>query len=125
MFSRFSHPRFNQRSRQLIDNIWLNAKAQPMYASHQIIKDETSYADGGAIAIMVGKNGQLLNMFLFYPAYDGSGKIGSCAIYGNFLEGHKQAIERSMQLFNLPVESVEWDQGMETFLDVTLKDYNL
>lgn len=115
----------NSQSRQLIQNIYLNAKLHPMYTGYEIIKDENTYADGGAIAVMVGKSNHLINMFLFYPACDNSGKIGSVAIYGSSLPGHKQAIERSMQLFGLPVESVDWDEGIEVFLDVTLEDYNL
>lgn len=35
----------------------------------------------------------------------------------------KSAIERSMNLFGLPVESINWDAGYEKFLDVTLADY--
>lgn len=103
----------------------MNAKSHPMYASYEVIKDESTYFNAGAIAIIIGKNNSVYNMFLFFPAWDDSGKIGSVAIYGRSLEGHKQAIERSMQIFGLPVESVEWDTGMERFLNVTLKDYNL
>jgi len=114
---------FNQHSRQLINNIWINAKAHPMYAGYNITKDEASYFDAGAVAIKLESPKGSMNMFLFYPAYDGSGKIGSCAIYGTNLAGHKQAIERSMTLFGLPVESIEWDEGIERFLDVTLEDY--
>ncbi|MDE7025813.1 MAG: hypothetical protein K2O88_08045 [Paramuribaculum sp.] len=119
----FSRLHLNLQSRQLINNIWMNAKNHPMYADYNVIKDEASYADAGAIAIRLDSPRGAMNMFLFYPAYDGSGKIGSCAIYGGQLEGHKNAIERSMKLFGLPVESVEWDEGYERFLDVTLKEY--
>ena len=113
----------NQHSRELINNIWVNARNHPKYANYEVIKDEASYFSAGAIAIKIISPNGSMNMFLFYPAYNGSGKIGSCAIYGNQLNGHKIAIERSMNLFGLPVESVEWDQGYEKFLDVTLADY--
>lgn len=119
----FNRLHLNQHSRQLINNIWVNAKGHPMYAGYNVVKDEASYFDAGAIAIKLESPKGLMNMFLFYPACDGSGKIGSCAIYGFQLEGHKQAIERSMKLFGLPVETVEWDEGYEKFLDVTLEDY--
>lgn len=119
----FSKLHLNQQSRQLINNIWMNAKSHPMYAGYNIVKDEISYSDAGAIAIRVDSPRGVMNMFLFYPAYDNSGKIGSCAIYGYQLEGHKRAIENSMKLFGLPVESVEWDEGYERFLDVTLEEY--
>ncbi len=113
----------NQRSRELIQNIWINAKNHPMYASYDICLDEASYFNAGAIALNIVRNGNLYNMFLFYPNANNDGSIGSVAIYGGSLIGHKQAIERSMQLFGLPVESVKWDEGYEKFLDVTLKPY--
>lgn len=119
----FNRLYFNQRSRQLINNIWMNAKSHPMYADYSVIKDEVSYFDAGAISIIIQSPRGTANMFLFYPAYDGSGKIGSCAIYGANLIGHEKAIERSMTLFGLPVDSIDWDEGLERFLDVTLKDY--
>lgn len=120
MFCRLN---FNQYSRLLINNIWMNAKSHPMYVGYNITKDEASYADAGAVALILCSSRGKENMFLFYPACDGSGKIGSCAIYGYQLQGHKNAIEHSMKLFGLPVESVEWDQGNERFLDVILADY--
>lgn len=115
----------NRQSRLLIHNIWLNARNHPMYASYQIIKDETKYSDGGAIAITISKGDRPMNMFLFYPACNDSGNIGSVAIYGSSLPGHKQAIEKTKKLFGLPVESVDWDEGVEIFLDVIIQDYSL
>lgn len=119
----FSRLHFNQQSRQLINNIWTNAKSHPMYAGYNVSKDEVSYSDAGAIAIILQSPRGNSNMFLFYPACNASGKIGSCAIYGTNLTGHKQAIERSMTLFGLPVDSVDWDEGLERFLDVSIKNY--
>lgn len=119
----FSRLYLNQNSRQLINNIWMNTKRHPMYADYNVSKDETSYFDAGAIAIILQSPRGSSNMFLFYPACDASGKIGSCAIYGYNLAGHKQAIERSLTLFGLQVKSVDWNEGVECFLDVTLKDY--
>ena len=119
------HLYLNQQSCELINNIWHNAKLHPSYANYNVIKDAASYSRNGAIAIKIESPSKARNMFLFCPAADGSGKIGSVAIYGVQLEGHKRAIERSMTIFGLPVESVEWDNGFERFLDVTLKDYIL
>lgn len=113
--------RFNAQSRTLINNVWLNTKNHPMYASYSIEKDEISYDN--AIAIIVSKNDTVINMFLFCPSEINNGKIGSVAIYGQQLEGHKQAIERSMLLFGLPVEEIVYDEGKELFLDVRLSDY--
>lgn len=114
---------FNRHSEYLIDNIWVNAKQHPMYASFEIQKDSESYADAGAVAIKILKSNQPINMFLFYPSCDGSGRVGSCAIYGTHLDGHKAAIERSMQIFGLPVESIVVDEGLEKFLDISIKKY--
>ena len=119
-----SHQTLNSQSFQLIQNIWVNAKNHPMYSSYIVEKDILTYADAGAVAILLGNSRRTSqNTFLFYPASDGSGQIGSVAVYGTTLEGHKNAIEKSMLIFGLPVESVEWDHGKETFLDVTLKKY--
>lgn len=117
----FSHFSFNSQSRQLIRNIYQNANGHPMYATYQVEMDEVSYADAGAIAIKITKNGSPVNMFLFYPS--NVGKIESCAIYGYQLEGHERAIRRSMLLFGLPVLNIEWGCGIEISLDVTLANY--
>lgn len=119
-----SHKTLNAQSFQLIQNIWVNAKNHPMYSSYIVEKDAVTYADAGAVAILLGNSRHTVrNLFLFYPASDDSGQIGSVAIYGTTLEGHKEAIEKSMKIFGLPVQSIEWEQGKETFLDVTLKKY--
>lgn len=119
-----SNQTLNTQSFQLVQNIWVNAKNHPMYSSYIVEKDALTYADVGAVAILLSNREHTLqNMFLFYPAPDGSGQIGSVAIYGTTLEGHKEAIERSMQIFGLPVEMIQWEHGKETFLDITLKKY--
>ena len=120
MFHRFF---LNQHSRNLIDNIYVNTINHPSYSNYKIYKDEATYAPAGAIALILTSPKGSQNMFLFYPALDGSGRIGSCAIYGALLNGHKTAIERSMRLFGLEVESIKWDEGIERFLDVTLCEY--
>ena len=112
----------NSRSRELINRIWFGLKHHPMYSSHEIIKDEVSYSDAGAIAIKVKLNCSPVLMFLFYPSY-GNGNIDSVAIYGNGLDAQKRAIESSMQIFGLPVKSIKWDRGIERFLDVALDSY--
>lgn len=115
----------NSQSRALVNNIYINAKRHPWYASYDIVEDDMSYSNGGAVAIKVSRESRIVNMFLFFPSEDNSGRIGSVAIYGNQLSGHKQAIEHSMQLFGLPVDSVDWNQGYERYLDVTLKAYTV
>ena len=96
----------NQQSRQIIRIICQNARTHPIFSSYQVVRDDTTYADGSATAIWIGKDDTIVNMFLFFPSCDNSGRIGSVAIYGHFLSGHKTSIENSMLLFGLPVESV-------------------
>ena len=117
----FHHLSFSKRSREIINGIWENAKRQPMAAKYNVIMDESSYFSAGAIAIRFESSHGLSNMFLFFPSPEG--EICSCAIYGlqSQLINYKNVIERSMSLFGLPVESVEWDEGYEKFLDVTFK----
>lgn len=112
----------NLRSREIINNIWLNLKYHPKYSSFEIIKDEISYSDAGAIAIKVRLYNSPVLMFLFYPSYN-IGDIDSIAIYGNGLTTQKREIESTMQIFGLPVRSINWDEGVECFLNVTLDSY--
>lgn len=117
------HNTLNAQSFQRIQNIWMNAKNHPLFSSYDVREDLLTYADAGAVAIILDDKREQRNMFLFYPATDDSGRIGSVAIYGTTLFGHKQAIERSKLVFGLPVDSVSLEHGEETFLDVTLKEY--
>lgn len=120
----FWRPQFDQRSKWLINTILKNFQCNPMYVAYRIEKNEILYSDAGAIAIILFKNEVIVNMFLFYPSPSYNGKIDSIAIYGSQLEGHKRIIESSMKIFDLPVERVEWDEGIEKFVDVTLQDYD-
>lgn len=119
MFNMFNTERFNSQSLNFIDNICANGNKA---MSFEFVKDEVTYI--GAIAIKVYKNAGLINQFIFYPTYDG--KIESISIFGLQINGHKEAIESSMKVFGLPVESVEVDNmNDQDFLEVTLEDYNL
>lgn len=77
----------------------------------------------GVHGIMIKKNGTPCNLFLFYPMPGGCGEIQSIAIYGDGLREHYKAIESSMSIFGLPVESIQNDYGLEPFIDVYLKKY--
>ena len=77
----------------------------------------------GRLICYLHKNiGQVINLFLFYPQYGGSGKIGSIALYGANLQGHYNAMRSSMTAFGMPISDIQFDSGIETFLDITL-DY--
>lgn len=111
----------NKDSHNRIENIVTGFKNFPMYAAYSI---ESYCYDvrSGAYAIEVTKNGQPLNLFLFYPGPDG--EIGSIAIYGSALQGHYNAIKSSMTIFGMPVKSVDMDySGISDFVDVFLEKY--
>ena len=76
----------------------------------------------GAHALEVLRNGEIINLWLFYPGIDG--KIGSIAVYGNYLQGHLNAILSSMTVFGMKVSSAEMDySGMSDFIDIYLEEY--
>ena len=77
----------------------------------------------GVHGIGIRKNGTPCNLFLFYPMPGGCGEIESIAIYGQCLHEHYKAIESSMSIFGLPVDSIQNDFGLEPFIDVHLKKY--
>ncbi len=92
-----------------------------MYMSYSI---NTYWYDKsqGMYALEVTKNGQLFNLWLFFP--DRFGKIESIAVYGMFLDGHLKAIESSMTVFGMPVTSVNMDNyGKAPFVDIYLAPY--
>lgn len=113
----------NQDSLSRIDNIVTGFRNYPSYSAYDI----QSYVYDlrmGVHAIEVSKNGEIINLLLFYPTPTQDGKIESIAIYGAFLQGHLNAIKRSMLAFGMKVESVEIDHsGIEDFVDVYLEDY--
>ena len=104
-----------------INNIVMGFKNHPMYAYYDI-RSYVYDARGGVHALEVGKNGRLINLWLFYPGVDG--EISSIAVYGAYLEGHLKSIKSSMTVFGMPVESAEMDySGMSDFIDIYLKPY--
>ena len=107
---------FNDDSQRKIDNIAAALKNHPAYSSYTI--KSYCYDLTGVHAIEIEKNGDKVNLFLFYPSLDG--KIESIAIYGYNLMGHYNAIKSSMKIFGLPVNTVEMDSGIESFIDVHL-----
>ena len=111
----------NNDSLQRIGNIVKGFRNYPAYAAYSI----RSYAYDlrtGAHALEITHNGQLVNLWLFYPGIDG--KIASIAVYGNYLQGHLKAILSSMTVFGMKVSSAEIDHsGMSDFIDIYLVDY--
>lgn len=108
---------FNDDSQRKIDNIAEALKSNPAYNSYSI-KSYCYDFMAGVHAIEIAKNGDIINLFLFYPWF--KGEIESIAIYGYNLTGHYNAIKSSMTIFGLPVDSVDLESGLERFIDVHL-----
>lgn len=86
----------NQDSLQRIQNIADGFKAYPAYSSYQLnqyVYDPVR----GIHAIEISHNGRFINLFLFFPDYNHTGKIGSIALYGSNLQGHYNAMKSSMK----------------------------
>ena len=111
----------NEESLRRINNIVVNFKNHPAYARYSI----NSYCRDwkqGIHAIEVGLNGNLINLWLFFPGPDG--EIQSIAVYGSHLLGHLNAIRQTMKVFGMEVESAELDRGgMSDYVDIFLKPY--
>lgn len=106
----------NAKSRRKISNIVSNARKHPYYAGYEI----KSYAESRGIhCIDISKYGRLINKFVFCP--DMEGNIESIAIYGDNLRGHMNAIHQSMKIFDMEVESIDFESGYSDYVDVYLK----
>ena len=110
---------FNQDSLQKIVNIVQNVRNQTTLTSKYIAKAQL-YRDGVYLMI-VYKNEMSVNSFYFLAG--DKGEINNIAIYGLSLEGHLRAIQSSMTIFGLPVESAFMDFGREQYVDVYLNEY--
>ena len=117
----FGFGNLNQDSLARIQNIVNGFRNYPAYSAYQI-KSYLYDMRAGCHAIEISRNGQVINLFLFYPQYGGSGKIGSIALYGANLQGHYNAMRSSMTAFGMPISDIQFVSGIETFLDITL-DY--
>lgn len=117
----FGFGHLNQDSLSRIRNIEMGFRNYPAYVAYQI-KSYLYDMRAGCHALEITRNGQTINLFLFYPDVSGSGKIGSIALYGANLQGHYNAMRSSMMAFGMPISDISFDSGMETFLDITL-DY--
>ena len=107
----------NQDSQQRIRNIENGFRNHPAYASY-IIRNYCFDEHAGVQALEVNKNGQPVNLFLFCPGTNG--KIESIALYGQNLQGHYNAMSRTMMAFGMRITSITYESGMSPFLDIHL-----
>lgn len=110
----------NAESKRRISNIVTNARNHPNYRNH-VIRSYVYDLRQGVEAIEITKNGQLINLWLFLPGING--EIDSIACYGMYLEGHYQAIKRSMSVFGMNVLDVTMEEGMSPYVDIQLDSY--
>jgi len=111
----------NSESFQIIKNIENGFKNHPLYSKYDVkVWKYDPHAD--IYALEVSLHGNSVNLFLFYPSVDGSGKIGSIALYGSNLQGHYNAMHSSKMAFGLPISSISFESGHSVYLDIYL-DY--
>lgn len=111
----------NQDSMSRIKNIETILRDYPPFSSYQI-KSYLYDMRAGCHAIEITNNGRLVNLYLFYPDGDRSGKIGSIALYGIHLQAHYETMRSSMKIFGMSITDISFDSGIETFLDIYI-DY--
>jgi hypothetical protein len=109
----------NQDSQQRIRNIENGFRNYPAYAAYDI-RNYLYDLNNGVRALEVSKNGRMVNLFLFFP--DLAGKIESIALYGSNLQGHYNAMSRSMMAFGMRISSIDFEYGQSDYLDIYL-DY--
>lgn len=108
----------NQDSLQRINNIVANFRANPSYSSFQI----RTFLYQGVHAIEITRNGNKINLLLFYPEVNNSGKIGSIAMYGANLLEHYNTMKTSNKAFGMQIYDISLEGGMSPFIDIYL-DY--
>lgn len=109
----------NQDSQQRIRNIENGFRNYPAYAAYEI-SNYVYDLNAGVRALEISKNGRFVNLFLFFP--DSDGKIGSIAVYGSNLQGHYNAMRRSMLAFGMRITDISLESGASDFLDIQI-DY--
>lgn len=111
----------NQDSIQRIRNIEQGFRNYPAYSAFNI-RYFVYDLRAGVHALEISKNGQIVNLWLFYPSESGNGKIGSIAVYGSYLQGHYNSMRFSMMAFGMSISDISIESGNETFIDIYL-DY--
>ena len=109
---------FNEDSKQRIRNIENGFRNNPTYSAYSI--NNYCYDMYNTRALEVTRNGQMINLFLFYPSFDG--KISSIALYGLYLQDHYNAMKKSMMCFGMKISEISMEYGKSEYVDIYL-DY--
>ena len=109
----------NQDSQQRIRNIENGFRNHPTFTGYDIRNYRYSLEEG-VQALEVSKNGRFVNLFLFFPDFDG--KIESIAVYGSNLQGHYNAMRSSMMAFGMRITDISMESGASDFIDIEI-DY--
>lgn len=120
MFGILGAGHLNPDSMSRIRNIETGFRNYPPFSSYQI-RSYLYDMSAGCHAIEITSNGRLVNLYLFYPDADGSGKIGSIALYGVHLQAHYNTMRSSMKIFGMSITDISFDSGIETFLDIYIE----
>ena len=104
---------------QRIRNIENGFRSYPAYAAYSI-SNYCYDVRGGIQALEISIDGGTINLFLFYPDTSGNGKIGSIAVYGDYLQGHYNAMRKSMMAFGMPISNISMEYGQSEYLDIYL-----
>ena len=108
----------NQNSLQMIQNIVNGMKSHPRFATWEIKR--YTYDAFNGVEAMEFITGNSQNLYLFYPNPNGSGKIGSIAIYGAAIDSHYRTMSQSRIIFGLKITNIVKDYNVEgePFLDI-------
>ncbi len=114
----FGREILNPEGVKLARNIFNNFRTHPNYISY----DFDFYEELGCAVINITKNGNLVNMYRFYPRPI-SADIGSIAIYGIALKSHYDTINSTKNIFGFRVSDIEIvsENTTSPFVDIMLK----
>lgn len=108
----------NDHSKWMINNIVTGMTTHPRFAEWDI-RSYTYDQNEGVEAIEMIYRGNV-NLYLFFPKYDGSGRIGSIALYGAAIDQHYQTLSNSGKVFGMTILDLREDMNTEgqKFLDM-------
>ena len=117
----FPPSRLNQRSQNIISNIYNTIRNHPSYAQYTVELISAELWSTGCMSIHISKQGRQINKFMFCPNTEGN--VDSIAIYGNDLRGHYNTISASRNAFGFRVRNISMDNGYSDYVDIEVESY--